>query len=94
MAPAHTLQELLTVKSDDIVGRNRIYEAIVKGENARAPGLPESFYVLVKELQSLGLGVELHQAPEDESESESAEEASAESEETSDAPKSTATVTE
>ncbi len=56
---AHTLQELLTVKSDDIVGRNRIYEAIVKGENARAPGLPESFYVLIKELQSLGLGIEL-----------------------------------
>ncbi len=56
---AHTLQELLTVKSDDIVGRNRIYEAIVKGENARAPGLPESFYVLVKELQCLGLGIEL-----------------------------------
>ncbi len=56
---AHTLQELLTVKSDDIVGRNRIYEAIVKGENARAPGLPESFYVLVKELQSLGLSIEL-----------------------------------
>jgi DNA-directed RNA polymerase subunit beta len=56
---AHTLQELLTVKSDDIVGRNRIYEAIVKGKNARAPGLPESFYVLVKELQSLGLGIDL-----------------------------------
>ncbi len=56
---AHTLQELLTVKSDDIVGRNRIYEAIVKGKNARAPGLPESFYVLVKELQSLGLSIEL-----------------------------------
>jgi len=56
---AYTLQELLTVKSDDIVGRNKIYEAIVKGENARPPGLPESFYVLVKELQCLGLGVEL-----------------------------------
>ncbi|MEW6235536.1 MAG: DNA-directed RNA polymerase subunit beta [Candidatus Omnitrophota bacterium] len=64
---AHTLQELLTVKSDDIVGRNRIYEAIVKGKNARAPGLPESFYVLVKELQSLGLGIEL---VEDEEEAE------------------------
>ncbi len=64
---AHTLQELLTVKSDDIVGRNRIYEAIVKGENARAPGLPESFYVLIKELQSLGLGIELI---EDQSEEE------------------------
>ena len=56
---AHTLQELLTVKSDDIVGRNRIYEAIVKGKNARAPGLPESFYVLVKELQSLALSIDL-----------------------------------
>ncbi len=64
---AHTLQELLTVKSDDIVGRNRIYEAIVKGKNARAPGLPESFYVLVKELQSLGLGIELvEELPEEE----------------------------
>jgi DNA-directed RNA polymerase subunit beta len=66
---AHTLQELLTVKSDDIVGRNRIYEAIVKGKNARAPGLPESFYVLVKELQSLGLGIDLI---EEESEEEDA----------------------
>jgi DNA-directed RNA polymerase subunit beta len=56
---AYALQELLTVKSDDIVGRNKIYEAIVKGENAKAPGLPESFYVLVKELQSLGLNIQL-----------------------------------
>ena len=56
---AYTLQELLTVKSDDIVGRNKIYEALVKGEDAKAPGLPESFFVLVKELQSLGLGIEL-----------------------------------
>ena len=71
---AHTLQELLTVKSDDIVGRNRIYEAIVKGENARAPGLPESFYVLVKELQSLGLGIELQQLPETEEEKARADE--------------------
>ncbi len=63
---ANTLQELLTVKSDDIVGRNRIYEAIVKGKNARAPGLPESFYVLVKELQSLGLGIDLIEEPEEE----------------------------
>jgi DNA-directed RNA polymerase subunit beta len=70
---AHTLQELLTVKSDDIVGRNRIYEAIVKGENARAPGLPESFYVLVKELQCLGLGIEL---VEDQKEGESDEKSS------------------
>ena len=61
---AYTLQELLTVKSDDIVGRNKIYEAIVKGANAKAPGLPESFYVLVKELQSLGLGIELNEHEE------------------------------
>src|SRR5215468_5116788 len=55
---AHTLQEMLTVKSDDVEGRNRIYEAIVKGENFLEPGTPESFNVLVKELQSLGLAVE------------------------------------
>lgn len=56
---ANTLQEMLTVKSDDVYGRNRIYEAIVKGENFLEPGIPESFNVLVKELQSLGLDVEL-----------------------------------
>ena len=56
---AHTLQEMLTVKSDDVEGRNRIYEAIVKGENFLEPGTPESFNVLVKELQSLALEVEL-----------------------------------
>jgi DNA-directed RNA polymerase subunit beta len=56
---AHALQELLTVKSDDVSGRTKIYEAIVKGENPQAPGVPESFNVLVKELQSLGLDVEL-----------------------------------
>ncbi|MGH7229966.1 MAG: DNA-directed RNA polymerase subunit beta, partial [Nitrospiraceae bacterium] len=56
---ASTLQEFLTVKSDDVPGRSRIYEAIVKGENFLEPGLPESFNVLVKELQSLGLDVEL-----------------------------------
>src|SRR5437773_290957 len=55
----HTLQEMLTVKSDDVEGRNRIYEAIVKGENFLEPGTPESFNVLVKELQSLALDVEL-----------------------------------
>ncbi len=54
---AFTLQELLTVKSDDVLGRTRIYEAIVKGENAFQPGTPESFNVLVKELQGLGLDV-------------------------------------
>jgi len=56
---AYTLQEILTVKSDDVAGRSRIYEAIVKGENPPEPGVPESFNVLVKELQSLGLDVEL-----------------------------------
>jgi DNA-directed RNA polymerase subunit beta len=56
---AHTLQEMLTVKSDDVEGRNRIYEAIVKGENFLEPGTPESFNVLVKELRSLALDVEL-----------------------------------
>ena len=52
---AYTLQEILTVKSDDIVGRVKAYEAIVKGENIPEPGVPESFKVLLKELQSLGL---------------------------------------
>ncbi|WDT73260.1 MAG: DNA-directed RNA polymerase subunit beta [Candidatus Manganitrophus sp.] len=56
---AYMLQEFLTVKSDDVPGRSRIYEAIVKGENFLEPGLPESFNVLIKELQSLGLDVEL-----------------------------------
>lgn len=56
---AHTLQEMLTVKSDDVVGRVKTYEAIVKGEPIQEPGLPESFRVLVKELQSLGLSVEV-----------------------------------
>jgi DNA-directed RNA polymerase subunit beta len=56
---AHILQELLTVKSDDIVGRVKTYEAIVKGDNVLEPGVPESFKVLVKELQSLGLSVEV-----------------------------------
>ncbi|MQC18535.1 MAG: DNA-directed RNA polymerase subunit beta [Chloroflexi bacterium] len=63
---AHVLQEMLTVKSDDIVGRVKTYEAIVKGENTMEPGVPESFKVLVKELQSLGLSVEiLNDAEED-----------------------------
>jgi DNA-directed RNA polymerase subunit beta len=59
---ASTLQEFLTVKSDDVPGRSRMYEAIVKGEPFLEPGLPESFNVLVKELQSLGLDVELIKA--------------------------------
>ena len=56
---AYTLQELLTIKSDDIAGRAKAYEAITKGEDVHPPGLPESFNVLVRELQSLGLAVEL-----------------------------------
>uniref|UniRef100_UPI0037DCA8C4 DNA-directed RNA polymerase subunit beta n=1 Tax=Methanobrevibacter smithii TaxID=2173 RepID=UPI0037DCA8C4 len=56
---AYTLQEMLTVKSDDIVGRVKTYEAIVKGENVPEPGVPEGFKVLVKELQSLGLDIKL-----------------------------------
>lgn len=65
---AYTLQELLTIKSDDVAGRSKIYEAIVKGDNAPAPGTPESFNVLVKELQSLCLDVDLEEigdAPEE-----------------------------
>jgi DNA-directed RNA polymerase subunit beta len=58
---AYNLQELLTVKSDDVVGRTKIYESIVKGQHVLEPGIPESFNVLVKELQSLGLDVELIQ---------------------------------
>ena len=56
---AHNLQEMLTVKSDDVVGRVKTYEAAVKGEDIMQPGVPESFNVLVKELQSLGLSIEL-----------------------------------
>lgn len=56
---AYTLQELLTIKSDDVVGRVKVYEAIVKGENIPDPGIPESFKVLLKELQSLCLNVEI-----------------------------------
>ena len=57
---AYTLQEILTVKSDDVVGRVKTYEAIVKGENVPESGIPESFRVLVKELQSLGLDVKVY----------------------------------
>jgi len=56
---AHTLQEILTIKSDDVVGRSKAYEAIIKTEEIRGPRIPESFNVLVKELQSLGLAVDL-----------------------------------
>ena len=55
---AHTLQEMLTVKSDDVTGRTRIYESIVRGQGILEPGRPESFNVLLKELQSLGLDVQ------------------------------------
>jgi DNA-directed RNA polymerase subunit beta len=61
---AYSLQEFLTVKSDDVVGRTRMYEAIVKGENTLEAGLPESFNVLIKEMQSLALDVELLETPE------------------------------
>jgi DNA-directed RNA polymerase subunit beta len=61
---AYTLQEMLTVKSDDVAGRTRMYEAIVKGENTLEPGLPESFNVMVKELQSLCLNMELLEQPQ------------------------------
>ncbi|NQU73509.1 MAG: hypothetical protein HQ547_02200, partial [Candidatus Omnitrophica bacterium] len=61
---AYTLQELLTVKSDDVIGRTKIYEAIVKGENALHAGTPESFNVLVKELQGLALDVKLERNDE------------------------------
>ena len=63
---AYTLQELLTVKSDDVVGRVKTYEAIVKGENVPEPGVPESFKVLMKELQSLGLDVKILDANHEE----------------------------
>ena len=63
---AYTLQEILTVKSDDIVGRVKTYEAIVKGDNVPKPGVPESFKVLVKELQSLGLDVKVLDKNEEE----------------------------
>ena len=63
---AHILQELLTVKSDDVYGRTKIYEALVKGETTVDPGLPESFNVLVRELQSLCLDIELRAGTQDE----------------------------
>lgn len=63
---AYTLQEILTVKSDDVVGRVKTYEAIVKGENVPEPGVPESFKVLIKELQSLGMDVKILSGDEEE----------------------------
>ena len=74
---AYSLQEFLTVKSDDVVGRTRMYEAIVKGENMLESGLPESFNVLMKEMQSLALDVELLESPEAQRERELQEAAAA-----------------
>ncbi|MCD8364657.1 MAG: hypothetical protein LUC83_02360, partial [Clostridiales bacterium] len=63
---AYTLQEILTVKSDDVIGRVKTYEAIIKGDNIPEPGIPESFKVLLKELQALGLDVTLEDENGDE----------------------------
>lgn len=63
---AYTLQEMLTYKSDDIAGRHKVYEAIVRGEDVPEPGLPESFNVLIKELQSLGLQIDLFKSSKEE----------------------------
>ncbi|WP_223703241.1 DNA-directed RNA polymerase subunit beta [Sutcliffiella deserti] len=71
---AYTLQEILTVKSDDVVGRVKTYEAIVKGENVPEPGVPESFKVLIKELQSLGMDVKILSGDEKEIEMRDLEE--------------------
>ena len=59
---AYCLQEFITVKSDDVAGRVRMYEGIVKGENLLEPGIPESFNVLVNEMKSLGLNVEMFES--------------------------------
>ena len=69
---AHTLQEMLTIKSDDVKGRTKIYESIVKGQSPMKPGTPESFNVLVRELQSLGLNVELSEGDPDDVDSDQA----------------------
>ena len=63
---AYTLQEFLTVKSDDVIGRTRMYESIVKGEQVLEPGLPESFNVLIRELQALCLDIKLEENSEEE----------------------------
>ncbi|MFW2852122.1 DNA-directed RNA polymerase subunit beta [Sphingomonas sp. TX0543] len=70
---AYTLQEMLTVKSDDVVGRTKVYEAIVKGDDTFEAGIPESFNVLVKEMRSLGLNVDLKSMDEDDGLAEAAE---------------------
>jgi DNA-directed RNA polymerase subunit beta len=70
---AYTLQEMLTVKSDDVAGRTKVYEAIVRGDDTFEAGIPESFNVLVKEMRSLGLNVDLHNSKLDRGTSEAAE---------------------
>jgi len=78
---AYTLQELLTVKSDDVHGRNKIYESIVKGRHQLEPGIPESFKVLISELKSLCMNIELLKNSEEEEESPEGMESSPASEE-------------
>ena len=63
---AYTLQEMLTYKSDDVSGRHKVYEALVRNEDVPEPGLPESFNVLIKELQSLGLRIDLFKSGKEE----------------------------
>jgi DNA-directed RNA polymerase subunit beta len=70
---AYTLQEMLTVKSDDVAGRSRMYEAIVKGQQKLTPGTPESFNVLVKELQGLCLDIKMIRAISDQEEGKPSE---------------------
>jgi DNA-directed RNA polymerase subunit beta len=70
---AYTLQEMLTVKSDDVAGRTKVYEAIVRGDDTFEAGIPESFNVLVKEMRSLGLNIDLHNSKQQRSAGESAE---------------------
>jgi DNA-directed RNA polymerase subunit beta len=70
---AYTLQEMLTIKSDDVAGRTKVYEAIVRGDDTFEAGIPESFNVLVKEIRSLGLNVELTETEEEEDEPAEAE---------------------
>ncbi|MGC2435707.1 MAG: hypothetical protein WA478_03240, partial [Pseudolabrys sp.] len=70
---AYTLQEMLTVKSDDVAGRTKVYEAIVRGDDTFEAGIPESFNVLVKEMRSLGLNVDLHNSKQQRQGPETAE---------------------